>query len=358
MNFEEKHKEFSDYYHSNQISLNRAGDAYRSLISSLISNYTLQSVSYRVKEERECIDKFKRKYLTSLESEGKDYKIHDHITDIIGVRVVCLYSSDIESIGSLLKGHFDAIDETNKSGMLDNTENQFGYRGLHLDLNLNSLRSELPEYSSFKSFRFEVQIRSIIQDAWSVLDHKIKYKKSIPAELKRSINRLAALFEIADNEFLRIKNETEVLERAALKASSNQNGGSRSAYLDVFSFQQIVEEKFVGFKCLPDKTDEFVSQIHAMNAAFTVTEFKKVLSDDLRTVANYQRYQLSNGTSLSWITQIRHAIYLHDKEVFKDIPFQYQRNSIDSWLALEESHDASIKIDPKVLPKKGKASDN
>ena len=50
---------------------------------------------------------------------------------------------------------------------------------------------------------FELQIRTIIQDSWSVLDHKIKYKKSIPGQLKRRINVLSALFELADREFCR-----------------------------------------------------------------------------------------------------------------------------------------------------------
>jgi putative GTP pyrophosphokinase len=355
MDFEQKHKEFATYYHDNYSVLNGAADAYRSLIASLVSSYTLQSVSYRVKDEKECIDKFKRKYLTEIEAVGDEYRIQDYITDIIGVRVVCLYSSDIENIGALLKSHFDAIDETNKSGLLDNTENQFGYRGLHLDLKLNSIRSGLPEYSSFHSFRFEVQIRSIIQDAWSVLDHKIKYKKSIPPELKRSINRLAALFEIADNEFLRIKNETEVLKQAALEASSHIGSSSQSTYLDVFNFQQIIEEKFVGFKCLPDKTDEFVSQIHKMNPIFTISEFKKALDIDLKVVEKYQRYQRSNGNSLSWITQIRHAIYLHDKQTFKDILFQYQRTSIEEWLVHPDNpEELLVKTEEKPLARKPK----
>ncbi|MGZ7142680.1 hypothetical protein ACXWOE_09685, partial [Streptococcus pyogenes] len=42
----------------------------------------------------------------------------------------------------------------------------------------------------------------------SVLDHKIKYKKSIPGQLKRRINVLAALFELADREFRQIRDAT------------------------------------------------------------------------------------------------------------------------------------------------------
>ncbi|WP_375417226.1 GTP pyrophosphokinase family protein [uncultured Hymenobacter sp.] len=335
MDFEGKYRAFSEFYHANFMLLNGAGEAYNSLIKSLASSqYNLQAVTYRVKDERGCIDKFREKYLKKVEAEGVDFEIKDYITDIIGVRVVCLYNSDIEPIGKLLKSHFDAIDETDKSGLLDNTDNQFGYRGLHLDLKLNSVRSFLPEYQDIHGFRFEVQIRSIIQDAWSVLDHKIKYKKShLPAELKRSINRLAALFEIADNEFLRVKRETDLLETAASNAALTFTKSTQSSLLDVFNFQQIVESSFIGFKCTPNKTDEFLSQINKMNSMLTTAEFINIINNELKTVTLYQEFQkLNNGNSLNPITQIRHAFYLHDKDVFAEMLFNYQKNAFDEWL--------------------------
>ena len=64
-------------------------------------------------------------------------------------------------------------------------DDSFGYKGLHVDLKLKSPRTGMKEYKRYSDLRFEVQIRTIIQDAWSVLDHKIKYKKSIPTSMKR-----------------------------------------------------------------------------------------------------------------------------------------------------------------------------
>ena len=66
-------------------------------------------------------------------------------------------------------------------------------------------------YAIRSYYAFEVRIRTVIQDAWSVLDHKIKYKKSIPNDLKRRINILSALFELADREFKEIRNATTEL---------------------------------------------------------------------------------------------------------------------------------------------------
>ena len=246
MDFEEKFKTFSEFYHANFMLLNRAGEAYNSLIKSLASSqYNLQSVTYRVKDEKGCIDKFREKYLKKVEEEGIDFEIkklrYRHYRHTSRMSLQFRHRAHWHA----LKSHFDAIDETDKSGLLDNTDNQFGYRGLHLDLKLNAVRNFLPEYQAIHGFRFEVQIRSIIQDAWSVLDHKIKYKKShLPSELKRSINRLAALFEIADNEFLRVKKETDLLEKAASNVSLASTKSAKNSLLDVFNFQQIVEASF------------------------------------------------------------------------------------------------------------------
>ncbi|MCO7233959.1 MULTISPECIES: GTP pyrophosphokinase family protein [unclassified Cobetia] len=216
---------FKDYYNENFTLLNDAEISFRTLTSSLIrsdSSIAISKVEGRVKNRDECIKKFSRKYRDALELDEKDYDILDHITDLIGIRIVCLYEDDIEKIKCILCEHFDVIEITDKISEIESTENSFGYKGLHLDLKLNNDRAKLPEYKSFSGFSFEVQIRTIIQDSWSVLDHKIKYKKSIPNSLKRRINSLAALFEVADREFREIRNATDENMKAENELTEEQ----------------------------------------------------------------------------------------------------------------------------------------
>ena len=72
-------------------------------------------------------------------------------------------------VGGCLSEHFEVIDKTDKIAEIENTEGSFGYKGLHLDLRLNATREAMPEYIKYSEFRFEIQIRTIIQDSWSVL---------------------------------------------------------------------------------------------------------------------------------------------------------------------------------------------
>ena len=189
-----------------------------------------------------------------LEEEKNEYEIKDYITDLIGIRVICLYENNIQQIGKILTENLGLIESTDKSKLLEQTENTFGYKGLHLDLKLDETRKNMPEYFIYKDIYFEVQIRTIIQDAWSVLDHKIKYKKSIPHGLKRRINSLAALFETADREFYSIREETEKLEKIT-KEKINED-----EILNAFHFEKIAEQYFPDFHLSSHKTDAFVDQ--------------------------------------------------------------------------------------------------
>lgn len=216
LDFEREKLEFRDYWNENHEMLEQAKDAFIAIINSLITDdFAVSSVIGRVKDREESIKKFSRKYQTGLEESGTEYEIKDHITDLLGLRVVCLYESDVVKIKDSLSSEFEVIDITDKISAMESKEDSFGYKGLHVDLKLQDPRTGMREYQRYADLRFEVQIRTIVQDAWSVLDHKIKYKKSIPLHMKRRINTLAALFELADREFFSIKSETEEIQATA-----------------------------------------------------------------------------------------------------------------------------------------------
>ena len=209
----EKHK-FIRYYENNRPCLEEAKNAYISVVKLLIKKADIGEVTKvegRIKNKEECIKKFQRKYQDKLETADQPYEIKNYLSDLIGLRVVCLYEDQVAVVTKILKNHFRIIDVSDKITAIESTEDLFGYKGLHMDLALNKEMACTPKYQSFADHPFEVQIRSLIQDAWSVLDHKIKYKKSIPNDLKRRINALSALFELADREFKEIRNATTEL---------------------------------------------------------------------------------------------------------------------------------------------------
>ena len=309
LDFEKEKTVFRDYYSEHQKLLLDAEVFFRSLIGSLLATssvITPPSVMGRVKDREEAIKKFIRKYQSDLEAAKLPYEIRDQITDLIGVRVICLYEDEVEKIAEVLRPNFDVLEVTDKIKALESTEDEFGYKGLHLDLKINERRRSLPEYAVYASLRFEVQIRTIVQDAWSVLDHKIKYKRSIPARLKRRINALAAQFETVDHEFSAIRNESMQLEKETTPTSTKLHAAKRTP-VDAFQFLAVAKEHFPGYTFLPEFVDGFVLEIVQRNPEFTGSD----LATAIKSInARVQRYKAQSPYPMNPYTVVRHILYL------------------------------------------------
>ena len=354
LDFEKEKNQFREYYSNNIRLLQGATDSFRTLIDVLLThseNIYISKVEGRVKDKEECVKKFNIKYRKKLEESQTEYEIKNHITDLIGIRVVCLYEDDILKIKNVLSQHFSVIDETNKISQIESTEDSFGYKGLHLDLKLGESRREMPEYKAFVGFNFEIQIRTIIQDSWSVLDHKIKYKKSIPNFLKRRINTLAALFELADREFKEIRLATEAeIEKAENEESEDSHTlaeglvgpikWSRNGHLNAFGFLKIAKHFFNDYDFEDFKVDGFTEEIVSIEPGITRTDFNECMKATIAKVKRYKSYFEKQGESkeiLNPFTIIRHCLYLSDKEKYSSFLTNVSKESFDKWLSENDS---------------------
>lgn len=335
LDFDKEKSNFREWYDQKHTTLTRAANQLENLVASLTSNMSNleePTVLHRLKDREECIRKFALKYQTNLESTSTPYEIKDHLTDLIGLRIICYYETDISRVVNILRENFQVVEETNKSAELEAQDNVFGYKGHHLDLRINGERAKLPEYKEYQGLRFEIQVRSTIQDAWSVLDHKIKYKRSIPHELKRQINALAALFEIADREFTEIHELTEKFKNSVDVAMPTQELSDTKS-LDVFEFLAITQSHFPNYQFQDFKADGFVQEINSRDPQMNSHTYKSMLDNNLDEVGIYASYQRDeNGNDLNPYTQLRHAFFLFDKTKFKLALYDNQRSTFEKWL--------------------------
>jgi putative GTP pyrophosphokinase len=336
LDFENEKNNFREFYNEKHETLESAKDAFIAIISSIISEeFDISAVTGRVKDRDESVQKFSLKYQSKLEQAQTEYEIKDHITDLIGLRVVSLYESDIEKIKDVLEDEFELIDITNKIKDIESKEDSFGYKGLHVDLKLKAPRCTMREYSRYSCFKFEVQIRTIIQDAWSVLDHKIKYKKSIPLPLKRRINTLAALFELADREFYSIREKTI---KAAEEEKEKSAVPSETETLNVFSFLAIIDDLFPEYDFIPFKVDGFVSEITSYGD-MSPSQFKAIIDEYFVGVEEYKdsiEATKSRPHAFNPYTEIRHVLYKSDTEKYQRILYNLQRTKFDQWIVDEQ----------------------
>jgi putative GTP pyrophosphokinase len=354
--FNKKKNDFREYYANNQILFEDARDAFQSVLSLLTSDVSSgkPKITARVKKREECIRKFETKYRNEVEKNQSEYSIQEYISDLIGIRIICLYEDDLTHVYDIIKQHFKILDVTDKTKQLNEDYNKFGYKGLHLDIELNGNRAKLPEYSAFCKFKIEVQIRSIVQDAWSEIDHKLKYKRSIPDELKRRVIRLAALFELADQEFSAIKTNTELFESMVSDESGDKSAsgflldGDRP--IDSFSFISIMKKHFpdYNFDNSSDseshkKIDGFVEEIRLQDPWLSDNEFKEIMVD---FVPKFERYKhiITNGgiRRMNPFTITRHILFWKDMEKYSECLYPNQKKTFEQWLTTIKSKQAEI----------------
>ncbi len=122
------------------------------------------------------------------------------ITDLAGVRVVCHYESDAAEIARAIRSEFDVIEHVDKT--LGLGVDKMGYGGAHFIVTLGS-RYAGARYDGIGSLSCEIQVRTVLQDAWAMISHQLSYKneESVPPRLQRDLNSVSALLEIAQRTF-------------------------------------------------------------------------------------------------------------------------------------------------------------
>jgi putative GTP pyrophosphokinase len=119
------------------------------------------------------------------------------LDDLMGIRVIVLFKSDVEKVGRIISEHFDVKKEVLSSNRSD--VDRFGYGSDHYIVNTN------------ENFKAEIQLRTLSQHIWAEASHRLYYKNenTVPRQLRRSIHRTSALLEVVDYELERLREERQ-----------------------------------------------------------------------------------------------------------------------------------------------------
>lgn len=225
----------------------RMCDSVASLLSNLIAQeqIPIHTIDGRAKE----VDSFREK----VTRDGKHYaEPLKEIMDLAGVRVVTHDKSARDRVCKLIEREFNVDLENSVDKGAQLKDNEFGYHSVHFVSQFVERRLALKEYEPFRDLVVEIQIRTVLQHAWSVIDQKLRYKRDadVPSELKRRLYRISGLLELADDEFSRIltdeKRLTERLRSRGRIRKAGLNTLSLSAFLDKSTFFRQVLIRFRG----------------------------------------------------------------------------------------------------------------
>ena len=141
----------------------------------------VHSFSIRLKEPEHLIEKIIRK---KLEDSSLDFSVENYrtnITDLIGIRALHLFKEDWiqihdfitgkwelreKPIANIRKGDSESFVNEFKEKGCEIKEHRFGYRSIHYLVQSQPARD---------LHLAEIQVRTIFEDGWSEIDHRIRY---------------------------------------------------------------------------------------------------------------------------------------------------------------------------------------
>ncbi len=147
-----------------------------------------------------------------------------NITDLLGFRVICFFSSQIDEAADVIDRIFEVDVENSCDKRMLMSPNAFGYISLHKICSLRKC-GDYPE--ELTDLKFEIQLKTILQHAWAEIEHDLGYKTAleIPRDVRREFSRVASLLEIADNSFENIKTSLNEYKMEALRRVRSDTAG-------------------------------------------------------------------------------------------------------------------------------------
>jgi putative GTP pyrophosphokinase len=183
------------------------GDKTKSLLEASLqdANIRYQSIQARVKTR----EKLRTKYA----NPEKGYRSLDDITDLVGLRVITYYEDEVDSVADVIKREFNI--DPRSVDKRDAYSDRFGYHAINYVCCHSDSRIASVEYKHFTGLSCEIQVTSILRHAWAEIEHEwYDLRESYPAAIKRRFARMAALLEVAESEFLEIRNKRSLYERS------------------------------------------------------------------------------------------------------------------------------------------------
>ncbi|MCF2443664.1 RelA/SpoT domain-containing protein [Dyadobacter sp. CY345] len=156
-------------------------DVAKEMMNHILENDIVHTAKFRVKDPEHLVEKIIRKKVKDPHVVINVGNYTSQITDLIGVRILHLFKKDWKPLFDHIKGNFDCnnpvianVRDGDSQDLLDEYKNNDvtikkhdkGYRSIHYDVKIEN--EGVPYIAEF-------QARTINEEAWSEVDHTIRY---------------------------------------------------------------------------------------------------------------------------------------------------------------------------------------
>ena len=188
-----KNDEFSEIFLKNGFALKLL----ETDIDILLQSYAYEKGINPVEHVKSRLKSYESS-IKKLEKKGYEINSHNllkHVHDIIGIRIVCSFLSDVYDIVNLIKNSKQFKIKEEKDYIKE--PKQTGYISYHIIIEVPIYFNDRTEYVDA-----EIQIRTVAMDFFASLDHKIRYKfpGDIPNEVKLEMVACSVVIQSLDKK--------------------------------------------------------------------------------------------------------------------------------------------------------------
>lgn len=155
----------------------------------------IEQVLGRVKRISSIIEKARKKGISLND-------IETYIEDIAGIRIICQFKDDIESVIKMIRKRSDCTVIEEKDYI--KSKKKSGYRSYHIIISYD-VETQLGK----KTVKVEIQIRTLGMNFWAIIEHSLqyKYKGNMPENVSIRLKNAADAIIQLDSEMSAIRNE-------------------------------------------------------------------------------------------------------------------------------------------------------
>ena len=192
------------------------------IFNRLMKIPSIHSVRYRIKDPEHLVEKIIRKRIENPDTIISFENYKDIVTDLIGLRALHLFKEDWlginksiitiwglkqKPVANFRKGDSESYIEKFKENGCETKEHKFGYRSIHYIVETQPTKSK---------YFAEIQVRTIFEEAWSEIDHTIRYpydqNNPLFLQFLLILNRLAGSADEMGTFVIFLKKELELKE--------------------------------------------------------------------------------------------------------------------------------------------------
>lgn len=265
--------------------------------------------------------------LVQKASRMETSKPFEDMEDICGIRVICLFLSDLQRIGEIIESSFYIQKKDDK---IYSEPDAFGYLSVHYIGNIPESFTG-PRYDEIKGLKFEIQLRTIAMHAWSTISHYLVYKSqlAIPSHLRKDFNALSAMFYVADTHFEMFFKASEEAKKIAVEKASTPKLGMEE--IDYNTLEAYLLTKYKGRESSDQQVmSELIEELQKSGYK-TIKQLDEVVK---RAEKAFEVYEIEDppfgkkGNRYSTVGVVRVSLCIADENYLQTIDMPEERREV------------------------------